>query len=143
MDDGAAAALWPRQVEFADRGAGERSDDSPMVLQIMVPPSAVTKIVAQLLDFDGKCQIQSHAASGVIVARFSKFSQSELTSVLVGKLRPAATKLGGSAVIVRTKLEGLTPHLAWGGRTDAVVLLEKIKQKFDPKGILNSGRFVF
>lgn len=143
LDDGEAAALWSRQLEFADRGAGERSDDSPMVLQIIVPPSAVTTVVAQLLDFDDNCQIQAHAASGVILARFSKFGQGDLTSVLVGKLRPAATKLGGSAVVVRTKLEGLTQHLAWGGRTDAVVLLEHIKRKFDPKGILNPGRFVF
>ena len=45
--------------------------------------------------------------------------------------------------MVRSKLEGLTPHLVWGGRTDATVLMERIKQKFDPQNILNPGRFVF
>ena len=63
--------------------------------------------------------------------------------MLVGKLRPAAVLLGGSLVVVRSRLEGLTPHLIWGGRTDTTVLLERIKQKFDPKNILNPGRYTY
>ena len=63
--------------------------------------------------------------------------------MLVGKLRPAAVQLGGSLVVVRSNLEGLTPHLVWGGRTDATVLLERIKHKFDPQNILNPGRFIY
>ena len=63
--------------------------------------------------------------------------------MLVGKLRPAAVQHGGSLVVLKTKLEGLTPHLVWGGRTDATVLMERIKQKFDPHNILNPGRFVY
>jgi glycolate oxidase FAD binding subunit len=143
VEDAEADTLWERQVEFSDRGAGSGADNSPLVVQISVPPSAVTGTIAQLLVFDDGCTIQAHAASGVIVARFSKFTQGELTTVLVGKLRPAAVQLGGSLTVVRSKLEGLTPHLAWGGRTDAIVLLERIKEKFDPRGILNPGRFVF
>ncbi|MFO0790750.1 MAG: FAD-binding oxidoreductase [Pirellulales bacterium] len=143
LGNGDAVSLWNRQVEFADRGTGDETDNSPLTLQIIVPPSAVTKTIAQLVAFDADCLIQAHAASGVIVARFAKFRQGDLTSTLIGKLRPAATRLGGSAVVVRTSLEGLTPHLAWGGRSETTVLLEGIKQKFDPKGILNPGRFVF
>lgn len=138
-----AAALWARQIEFSDRGAGESDDNSPMVLQIAVPPSAVTNTIAQLTAVDASCAIQAHAASGMIVVRFSKFSHAELSSVLVAKLRPAAVQLGGSVVVVRSKLDGITPHLVWGGRTDALVLLERIKQKFDPHNILNPGRYIF
>ena len=61
----------------------------------------------------------------------------------MGKLRPAAVQLGGSAVVVGSKLEGLTPHVVWGGRTDATVLMERIKRQFDPRDILNPGRFVY
>jgi FAD/FMN-containing dehydrogenase len=45
-------------------------------------------------------------------------------------------------VVVSNKLEGLTPHIVWGGRTETIMLLERIKQKFDPHNILNPGRFV-
>jgi len=135
--------LWSRQIEFSDRGATDADDGSPLVLQIAVPPSSVVAIVGKLLDVDSNCSVQTHAASGVIVARFSKFTHGELTAVLAGKLRPAATRVGGHATIVRSSLEGVTSHLVWGGRTDAVVLLERIKRKFDPKNILNPGRFIY
>lgn len=138
-----AAALWSRQVEFSDRGVGESEDGSPLVLRVIVPPSAVVEIISKLMAADPACTIQVHAASGVITARCKEFSHGDLTAVLAAKLRPAAVRLGGSAVVVRSSLDGLTPHLAWGGRTDAVVLLERIKQKFDPKNILNPGRYIF
>jgi glycolate oxidase FAD binding subunit len=143
LSDAAAKSLWGRQVEFPDRGAGPNDDDSPFVIQIAVPPSAVTGIIAELSATNANCTIQCHAASGIIVARFAKFAHADLSAVLVNKLRPAAVRLGGSLVVLKSKLEGLTPHLLWGGRTDGTVLLERIKRKFDPKGILNPGRFVF
>jgi len=143
LEQTAADALWQRQIEFSDRGAGDSDDKSPLVLQITVPPSAVTGMIARLVAFDENCTIQAQAASGVIIARFSKFSQGELTSVLIGKLGPAAVQLNGSCIIVHSSLDGLTPHMIWGGRTDTLVLLERIKKKFDPRNILNPGRFVF
>jgi len=137
-----AATLWDRQVEFSDRGAGESDGNSPLVVQIAVPPSAVTGMIARMNAIDANCTIQAHAASGIIVARFAKFTHGELTATLAGKLRPDAVQLGGSLVVVRSNIEGLTPHLVWGGRTDAVVLLERIKHTFDPRNILNPGRYI-
>ncbi len=137
-----ATKLWSRQVEFSDRGAGDGDDASPIVLQIVVPPSSVVEMISKVLAADPACTIQAHAASGVIMARFKEFSHGDLTMLLAGKLRPAAVRLGGSAFVVRSSLDGLTTHLAWGGRNDAVVLLERIKRKFDPKGILNPGKYV-
>jgi glycolate oxidase FAD binding subunit len=142
LNESQAAELWKRQVEFADRGVAD-VDKSPMVLKISVPASAVTGIVGQLLEADPNCGIQAHAGNGIIVARFEKFGQTEISSLLVAKLRPAAVRLGGSLVVLRTTLSGLTPHLIWGGRDDATVLLEQVKRQFDPKGIMNPGRFVF
>ncbi|MEX0612696.1 MAG: FAD-binding oxidoreductase [Pirellulales bacterium] len=138
-----AEALWTRQIEFADRGAGEAADNSPLVVKIAVPSSAVAQMIAELVAFDPDCAIAAQAGNGIIFARFSQFGHADLTNVLVGKLRPAAVQLGGSLVIVSSRLEGLTPHLIWGGRTEATVLAERIKQQFDPRNILNPGRFVY
>lgn len=143
LEAAAASELWERQIEFADRGAGAEKDKSPIVLQLAVPSSAVTGMVARLLAFDEGATIQAHAASGIITARFAKFTHGDLTSVLVGKLRPSALQLGGSCIILQSTIDGLTPHLIWGGRTDSVVLLERIKKKLDPRNILNPSRFVF
>jgi glycolate oxidase FAD binding subunit len=137
------AALFARQVEFSDRGAGADDDGSPMVVKIAVPPSAVPSMIRDLQAADAKCTIQAHAGNGIIIARFVEFPQADLTKTIVGKLRPAAVLLGGSLVIVKCTLDGLTPHLVWGGRTDATVLLERIKRQFDPRNILNPGRFAY
>lgn len=142
LNENESGQLWHQQIEFSDRGVAEFDDGSPLVLQIAVPPSAVVSIVEKLLAFDTNCNIQAHAASGIVVARFSKFTHSDLTATLAGKLRPAVNHVSGHSAIVRCSLDGITPHLVWGGRTDAVVLLEQIKQKFDPKNILNPGRFI-
>jgi glycolate oxidase FAD binding subunit len=141
--DDSAKSLWERQVEFSGQGAGSADDGSPLVLQFAVSPSAVVGMITKVLAVDPNCAIQAHAASGVIVARFSKFTHSDLTATLAGKLRPAATQHGGNATVICSSLEGLTTHLVWGGRTDAVVLLERVKRKFDPKNILNPGRYIY
>ncbi|HEX3602388.1 MAG TPA: FAD-binding oxidoreductase [Lacipirellulaceae bacterium] len=143
LEPAKSSELWAQQVEFADRGSDPSEDNSPLVAQIVIPPSSVVSMIGRLLGVDVGCSIQAHAASGVIIARFNKFTPSQLTAVLAGQLRPAAAQLGGSLVVVRSSLDGLTSHLRWGGRTDATVLLERVKHKFDPKNILNPGRFVY
>jgi glycolate oxidase FAD binding subunit len=138
-----ADELWRRQIEFSDRGAGEPDDGSPMVMKISLPSSAVADMIGKLLAADENCTIQAHAGNGIIFARFSQFRHDDLTKVLVAKLRPAAVHLGGSLIVVRSKLEGLTSHVVWGCRTDTSVLLEQIKFQFDPRNILNPGRFAY
>jgi glycolate oxidase FAD binding subunit len=135
--------LWNRQIEFSDRGLADTDDNSPMVMKIAVPPTAVTGMIGNLLGIDANCTIQAHAGNGILIVRFSEFPHEHISKSLVAKLRPAAVRLGGSLVIVRSKLEGLTPHLVWGGRTEGTVLLEQIKRQFDPKNILNPGRFAY
>jgi glycolate oxidase FAD binding subunit len=138
-----ADELWNRQIEFSDRGAGQSDDGSPMVMKISVPPSAVTDMIGKQLAADENCTIQAHAGNGIILARFSQFRHDDLTKLLVGKLRPAAMHLDGNLIVVRSKLEGLTSHVVWGCRTDTTVLLEQIKRQFDPRNILNPGRFAY
>jgi glycolate oxidase FAD binding subunit len=143
LEENDAAALWKQQLEFADRGTGDTPDHSPLVIKIAVPPSSFPKMIFRVLEFDPDCAIQAHAGNGTIIARFTKFSHADLTPILVGKLRPAAVALGGSLIVLSSTLEGLTPNLIWGGRTQATMLLGRIKDKFDPRGILNPGRFIF
>jgi glycolate oxidase FAD binding subunit len=142
LDADEADALWSRQIEFSNHGAGQEKDESPLVVKIAVPPSAVTATIAHLLSIDANCTIQAHAGNGIVIARFSQFSHADMTNVLVAKLRPAAMRFGGSLIVVSCKLEGLTPHLIWGGRTKSTILAERVKLQFDPRGILNPGRFI-
>jgi FAD/FMN-containing dehydrogenase len=143
LTDVDAGRLWSHQIEFADRGATTKHDEAALVLKIAVPPSAVAATITDLRSRAPSCTIQSHAANGMIIARFADFAAADVSSVLVGKLRPAVIHRGGSLTILSSKLEGLTPHIIWGGRTEATILMERIKEQFDPHNILNPGRFVY
>jgi glycolate oxidase FAD binding subunit len=138
-----ADALWNRQIEFSDRGPSDTDDGSPMVMKIVVPPSTLMEMIRGLLEIDANCAVQAHAGNGIVIARFREFRHEHISKALVAKLRPAAVQLGGSLVVLRSKLDGITPHLVWGGRTEGTVLLEQIKRQFDPRSILNPGRFIF
>jgi glycolate oxidase FAD binding subunit len=143
LDEQQSAALWHQQREFSDRGAGDGVDESPLVAKIVAPPSDVTRVLQELLAFDPECAIQAHAGNGIVYGRFGRFEHADVTRVLIGKLRPLAVERGGSLVVLSSRLEGLTPHVVWGGRTEAILLMERIKRKFDPHNILNPRRFVF
>lgn len=143
LDPPAAERLLANQVEFSDRGVAEAGDEPPLVLKIAVVPSGVTELVSQILDLDPAATIQAHAGNGIILARFAEFNAADLTTKLVGRLRPAAIHHGGSLTVVASQFEGLTQQIVWGGRTEASDFMERIKRQFDPRGILNPGRFVF
>lgn len=142
LDESHAAELRRATTEFSDRGACAEPDESPLAIKIVVPPSATVEIVRMLLTVDSRCTVQSHAGSGVIVARFAEFSAGDLTQQLIGKLRPAAIGRGGSLAVLSTTLDGLTAPIVWGGRTGAHELLANVKRGFDPHGILNPGRML-
>ena len=40
-------------------------------------------------------------------------------------------------------LGGLTRQAIWGGATPDVEWMAKVKRQFDPKNLLNPGRFVY
>ncbi|MBI2886575.1 MAG: FAD-binding oxidoreductase [Chloroflexi bacterium] len=63
-------------------------------------------------------------------------------SELVGRVRAAATSLGGSTVV-----EVCPPALKqaldlWGPAPAAVAIMRRLKEQFDPKGVLNPGRYL-
>lgn len=134
------------EVQFPDRGLGDEGDegdDSPLVLKISVPPSAVTAMVGRILAVDPACAILAHAGNGIILARFAKFDPADVSKVVIENLRPAAVHEGGSLTVVSSRVGNLTPHVVWGPRVEATPLMERIKRQFDPQDILNPGRFVY
>ena len=143
LDRIAGDSLLNSQIEFSDRGIAAGGDSTPLTAKITALPSAVTQLVARLLQYDPDCTIQAHAGTGVIIVRFAKFQASDLTTFLIGQLRPAAIRAGGGLSILSSEFEDLTSQIVWGGRVASSGLMEQIKQKFDPRGILNPGRFMF
>ncbi|MEX2118465.1 MAG: FAD-binding oxidoreductase [Pirellulales bacterium] len=137
LRDEAAGRAWRRLIDFAAPG------DSPLVVKANVMPSAVTAMIGLFRGVDPGCSIQAHAGNGIVLARFAEFSSGDVSRVLIGRLRPAAVAAGGNLVVWSAQgLGELTRQAVWGPISEAAVV-EAVKRQFDPRGLLNPGRFVY
>lgn len=135
---GDAADFWKKLVEFPATG------NSPLVLKASLVPSGVTPFVEALRRLDPQASVQSHAGNGIVIARLSAFPKEGLSRALVGNLQPAAAAQHGSLMVLSNPSGNeMTHQSAWGGLDAPFTLMSAVKQKFDPKNILNPGRFVY
>ena len=135
---GESATLWQALAEFPAAG------DSPLVLKASVVPSGVTAMIAAARRLDGECSIQSHAASGTVIIKLTKFPAGGLSRALVGDLQPVAAAHHGNLVVLSNPSGAeMTHQSVWGAIDVPLDLMTAVKRKFDPKDILNRGRFVY
>jgi len=135
---GESAALWQRLIEFSAAG------QSPLALKANVTPSGTTAMIEAARKLDPECSIQSHAGNGIVLIKLSRFPAEGLSRALVGKLQPAAAAHGGQMVILSNPSGvEMTHQSVWGATDSPLALMGEVKRKFDPKDILNRGRFVY
>ena len=132
------AAIWSAPL----RTSAARTDAS-VSLKASLPITGVEGWLAELEDAqrDGAlaARWQAHAGHGIIAARLSGAPQA--LTPRIEALRDAATARHGSLILTE-----LPPALAgtldpWG-QVGALPLMRRLKERFDPNGILNPGRFV-
>jgi glycolate oxidase FAD binding subunit len=80
-------------------------------------------------------------ATGLMTVSVSS-ADAELPLRVMSRLRESAGRCGGSVVALRIPEELRGRVDAWGPERSAVAMMREIKRRFDPRGILNPGRFV-
>ena len=130
--------LWQRLAEFP------AEDPSATVLKANLISSAVCGFMSVLKTIDPECSLQSHAGNGIVLARMTGLSGSELSQAILKKLQPAARAAGGNVAVLAAG-EGLeqTRQIVWGSAPDDLRVMHAVKRQFDPRDILNRGRFVY
>jgi glycolate oxidase FAD binding subunit len=132
----AAHAIWRQLVEFA-------AAEAPLSVKVNVRPSAVTGLLKLLSEIDPHASLQSHAGSGIVVAAFSEFSPNDTSRILIQRLQPAAVAADGNVVVWSCQADELTRRAIWGAAPNDAALMRAVKEQFDPKGLLNRGRFLY
>ena len=132
-----AAQLYERLVAFpADTNAA-------LTIQASVVPSGTTHLINVARQVDPECSILAHAGDGIVVVRFSEFPSIGLSRTLSAQLRPAAIQHHGQVTVLSNPSgQEVTHQSVWGG-IESLAIMNRIKEQFDPHGILNTDRFVY
>jgi glycolate oxidase FAD binding subunit len=88
---------------------------------------------------NARVRVLAHAANGVVRLRVASPSA---VSSLVGVLRPTLEARGGSFVVERASAAVKAALDVWGHVGPGLPLMRRLKEAFDPAGILAPGRFV-
>jgi glycolate oxidase FAD binding subunit len=138
LEADAAAAFHQRLVDFSIPA------EAPLVVKLNVRPSATCDMMQLLKGLDRRVSIQAHAGNGIVLARFSEFSPADAARLLIRELQPAAIAAGGQAVVWSCPAsDELTRQAIWGATRSDFGMMRAVKQQFDPKNLLNPGRFVY
>jgi glycolate dehydrogenase FAD-binding subunit len=135
--DDAARRLWHDLGEFPAVA------EAPLVFKASMLPSRSVSFIQLVLELDPQASIEAHAGNGVVIVRFSRFDAADVSRLLIGRIHPAARLAGGNAVVLSSTVSPLTRPAVWGGATGATAWMDKVKRQFDPKNLLNPGRFVY
>jgi glycolate oxidase FAD binding subunit len=135
----------------SDEEAGSLGPGSPpgtsdeVTIKISSPPAELTGVLDSTL---GACsrrgvtpRITGHAGTGVSYVGLSGGDE-EVRAQAVEELREIWLRRGGS-VIVREAPPAFKERVeVWGPVGSRLELTRRVKEKFDPRGVLNPGRFV-
>ena len=150
-----------KQVSNAAFDAGAESSDCPgasgaarqslhdrartgLVCRVSVLPSNIPDLCACLTQLpsgtvkDGRCVVDM---AGVGVLRLD-FASPRAVAETLHQLRRALQPAGGTVVVLRCPDEVRGQIDAWGDAGDALPLMRRVKEQFDPTAVLNPGRFV-
>ena len=116
-----------------------------VAVKISAPPAELTGVLDSTL---GACsrsgvtpRVTGHAGTGVTYVGLSGGDE-EARAQVVGELREIWSRRGGS-VVVREASPAFKERVeVWGPVGSRLELTRRVKEKFDPRGILNPGRFV-
>jgi glycolate oxidase FAD binding subunit len=108
--------------------------DGMIALRASLPPSAVAGFLDGL---DGPAL--AYPTTGLVVACLGS-AQLDRTVDEIAQLRALAEASGGTLIVSRAPVELKRQIDVWG-ESEALPLMRRLKQEFDPRGTLNPGRF--
>ena len=102
-----------------------------IVLKCTMLPSNISLFSELIHNMGGKSVTQ---AGGIMITSFENFSENT-----IGELRHQIESAGGSLTVIKKPISAHLP--IWAAESESLPLMREIKRRFDPKEILNSGRF--
>jgi glycolate oxidase FAD binding subunit len=132
--------------ELSDGEVEHLPADDEVVVKIAAPPADLADVLGSVLGAAERRglahpRLTGHAASGVTFAGLSGGDE-ETRALFVEEVREIWIRRGGSVTLQRAPLSLKNRVGTWDNGGDYLGLIRRVKEKFDPRGGLNPGRFV-
>ena len=131
LTPGEADAVWAEVADF---------DKQDVRVRISVPLSTVSAEFEKALLAHLEFAATADVGAGIIRMAFDADAVSAVDKIK--RLRASAAAANGALVIERAPAEVRSQSDAWGDIGSTAGLMRGIKSSFDPKGLLNPGKFV-
>ncbi|HEX4129622.1 MAG TPA: FAD-binding oxidoreductase [Pirellulales bacterium] len=133
---------WEQSTRHGVASAVE--DGAMLICKFGVLPSRVAGLMQRLVELDATGSFLSQAGNGIVTARFANVGADGSAKFVITRLRPLAHAAGGHVVITWAAApEQLTRQAIWGTGGADLAVMQAVKQQFDPKNLLNLGRYFF
>jgi glycolate oxidase FAD binding subunit len=126
----------------------DRTDEptSKVVLKIGAPPADLAAVLESVLGAAERKglahpRITGHAGTGVTFVGFSGADEDGVSG-FVEEMREIWVRRGGSVTLQRAPLTLKQRVSTWDNGGDYLGLARRVKEKFDPRGGMNPGRFL-
>src|SRR5215207_7201223 len=143
---GEVRSLEEGEMEFLGPLRPPELEDDEAAIKIAASPVELAGVLDSVLGAAErrgvKTRIVARAASGVTLVGLSG-GDTGAQAEFVEELREIWTRRGGSVVLQRAPADLKKRIGTWStGRRDDLGLMRRVKEKFDPRGGLNPGRFI-
>jgi glycolate oxidase FAD binding subunit len=145
LSDADAESLWERLIGFQ---ALDRDPLNTALLKLSVLPTDVGAAMASVAEVGGqvalRCLQMADAGSGIVYVRVGQ-PEGGPEAVFAWALWALQTELvrrWGSSVVLSCPVVAKENLPLWGREPPGLAVMQALKERFDPRGILNPGRFV-
>lgn len=133
LRDTAARPTWQALVDFR---RPVDLDEQAVIAEGHVLPSAVVTAVARIRESDPQASVLAQAHEGCILAR--------VVPTVVEPLRGLLHAADGTLIVAHQPARAkLDCRAVWGPPPPGFAVMQALKDRFDPRNILNPGRFIF
>lgn len=127
--------LWDALTEFPT------SPDDPITFQANLLPSRCMAFAGSASQMGHAVQV--HAANGIVIGHCCEsITTAEQAQARIADYQHLACEGNGNLIILHCDPEWRTALPMWGRPEPGWPLMAQLKQKMDPDGLLNPGRFV-
>jgi glycolate oxidase FAD binding subunit len=105
-------------------------------------PSETAAFCERLASVDGRVTFHGHAGNGIVIGHLDPAMKREEASPLLCQFLEAATAHHGNLTLLRCPPAWKKILPVWGNPRPDNWLMKTVKDKLDPRGLFNPGRFV-